>query len=325
MPMTTTRPRTSRSSPSVTPSVTPPISPSDRLRTTMAAARLSFTWLGVRKTLTSAQKNQAADSFGAEGKFLSAGKKLLDTSHPAFKAVTAIRGRTVAYWKGVSLPFPEPGIRLIRQDSITAFDQHVAEFRDELEEAVVELDRHYDELRSLARERLGDLFDRSDYPTTLLGMFAIEHDYPSVEPPDYLRQLSPELYEQECRRVQSRFDEAVQLAEQAFLEELARLVDHISERLSGESDGKPKVFRDSAVTNLTEFFHRFRQLNVRSNEQLEELVVRAQQVLHGVEPQQLRENGVFRQQIVTQLAGVQSSLDGLLVDRPRRNIQRRPR
>ena len=54
------------------------VAPGDRLRTTMAAARLSFTWLGVRKTLTSAQKNQAADTFGAEGKFLSAGKKLLN-------------------------------------------------------------------------------------------------------------------------------------------------------------------------------------------------------------------------------------------------------
>ena len=301
------------------------VSPSEQLRTTMAAARLSFTWLGVRKSLTSAQKNQAADSFGAEGKFLSAGKKLLDTSHPAFKAVTAIRGRAVAYWKGVSLPFPEPGIRLIRQDSITDFDQQIAEFREELDDAVAELDRHYDELRSLARERLGDLFNVSDYPTTLIGMFAIEHDYPSVEPPNYLRQLSPELYEQECRRVQSRFDEAVRLAEQAFLDELARLVDHITERLNGEVDGKPKVFRDTAVTNLTEFFERFRALNVRSNDQLDELVGRAQQVLGGVEPQQLRDNGVFRQQIATQLAGVQSSLDGLLVDRPRRNIQRRPR
>ncbi|MBT5477012.1 MAG: hypothetical protein HOK43_09170, partial [Chloroflexi bacterium] len=60
---------------------------SDRLRAAMAAARLSFNWLGVRKSLSSSQKDQAADSFGAEGKYLSAGKKLLDTSHPAFKAV----------------------------------------------------------------------------------------------------------------------------------------------------------------------------------------------------------------------------------------------
>ena len=300
------------------------VSPTDRLRTTMAAARLSFTWLGVRKSLTSAQKNQAADSFGAEGKFLSAGKKLLDTSHPAFKAVTAIRGRAVAYWKGVSLPFPEPGVRLIRQDVIAEFDQQVAEFREELNDAVGELDRQYDELRSVARDRLGNLFDISDYPNSLIGMFAIEHDYPSVEPPNYLRQLSPELYEAECRRVQSRFDEAVQLAETAFTEELSKLVDHLSERLSGD-DGRPKVFRDSVVENLTAFFDRFRALNVRSNEQLDDLVSRAQQVLGGVEPQQLRDSGTLRQQLATQLAGVQSSLDGLMVDRPRRNIQRRPR
>lgn len=291
----------------------------------MAAARVSFNWLGVRKTLTSAQKNQAADSFGAEGKFLSAGKKLLDTSHPAYKEVTAIRGRAVAYWKGISLPYPEPGIRLIRQESIRDFDDQMAVFRDELADAVAELDRHYDELRSAARERLGDLFDVSDYPASLVGMFSIERDYPSVEPPNYLRQLSPELYEQECRRVQSRFDEAVQLAEAAFIEELAKLVDHLTERLHGDLDGKPKVFRDTAITNLTDFFERFRALNVRSNEQLDELVANAQQVVRGVQPQQLRDSQTLRQQVSTQMAAVQSGLDQLLVDRPRRNIQRRPR
>jgi len=84
-------------------------------------------------------------------------------------------------------------------------------------------------------------------------------------------------------------------------------------------------FRDSSVTNLIDFFERFRRLNVRSNEQLDELVQRAQQVVRGVQPQQLRDNDALRQQVNTQLAGVQSALDGLLVDRPRRNILRRPR
>ena len=64
-----------------------------RLRITMAAMRLSFTWFGTRKTLSPQQKAQAADTFGAEGDFLSAGKKLIDTKHPKFKAVTA-RPRT---------------------------------------------------------------------------------------------------------------------------------------------------------------------------------------------------------------------------------------
>ena len=60
---------------------------------TMAAARVSFTWLGTRRTLTPQQKQEAADPFSAEGRYLSAGKKLLDTSHPAFRAVTAVRNR----------------------------------------------------------------------------------------------------------------------------------------------------------------------------------------------------------------------------------------
>src|SRR3954468_10924205 len=80
--------------------------PAERLRTTMAACRVQFTWWGVQRTLTAQQKAQAAQAFDAEGEFLSAGKKLLDTKHTAFRAVTAIRTKVVDYWKGLSLPFP---------------------------------------------------------------------------------------------------------------------------------------------------------------------------------------------------------------------------
>jgi hypothetical protein len=295
------------------------------MRATMTAARVSFTWLGVRKSLSTPQRDQAAHSFGAESKYLSAGKKLLDTSHPAFKAVTTVRSTAIAYWKGCSLPFPEPGIRLIRQDSVDEFNAKMNAFREQLADAVETLGTHYDELRIAASERLGDLFDPNDYPATLEGQFGIEHDFPSVEPPPYLRQLSPELYQQECQRMQARFDEAVQLAEQAFIEELARLVEHLTERLSGTDDGKPKTFRDTAVTNLTEFFERFRQLNVRSSAELDDLVANAQQIIRGIGPQRLRDNASLRQFVSTQMATVQAGLDQLLVDRPRRNIQRRPR
>jgi hypothetical protein len=140
-----------------------------------------------------------------------------------------------------------------------------------------------------------------------------------------LQQLNPQLYEEECRRVQSRFDEAVRLAEEAFCAELAKLVGHLTERLSGQEDGKPKIFRDSAIDNLTQLFQRFRALNVRSSEQLDRLVADAQQIVRGIEPQALRDNAGLRQQVATEMSRVQSVLDGLLVDRPRRNILRRPR
>jgi hypothetical protein len=301
------------------------LSPAERLRTTMAAVRVSLSWFGVRKTLTPEQKAEAAEPFGAEARYLSAGKRLLDTSHPAYKAVTAIRNRVLSFWKGMSLPYPEPGIRLIRQDKIDDFDAQMRALRSELTDAVETLDRHYSELKSAARQRLGSLFNVGDYPDSLAGLFEVTWDFPSVEPADYLRQLNPQLFEQECRRVQQRFDEAVRLTEEMFTAELAKLISHLTERLSGADDGKPKIFRDSAIENLTDFFGRFRQLNVRSNEQLDQLVGQAQRIVRGVDPQALRDNAGLRQHVATEMSRVQSVLDGLLVDRPRRNILRRPK
>ena len=252
------------------------VSPAQRLRATMAAVRVSLSWLGIRKTLTPGQKAQAAEAFGAEGQYLSAGKKLLDTQHPAYKAITAIRGRIISYWRGITLPYPEPGIRLIRQADIGVFTVQMTMLAAELAEAVEELDRQFGELKSAARLRLGSLYCAADYPERLNGLFQLAWDFPSVEPPNYLRQLSPELYQQEAARVAARFDDAVRLAEEAFTADLSRLVSHLTERLAGREDDKPKVFRDSAVENLHDFFDRFRALNVRSNEQLDALVEQAQ-------------------------------------------------
>jgi len=79
-----------------------------------------------------------------------------------------------------------------------------------------------------------------------------------IEPPQYLMASSPELFQQEHARVRERFESAVALTEQAFATELQRLTAHLAERLTGLHDGQPKVFRDSAVENLREFFERFR-------------------------------------------------------------------
>ena len=297
----------------------------DRLRATMCATRVSFEWFGTRKSLTRDQKAQAAESFGAEGAFLSAGKKLLDTGHPRFRAVSAVRNQVRKYWTSVSLPFPEPGIRLLRQDALNAFQEQMHRFTEELAEAVAELDEQYLSMKSAARERLGSLFNDEDYPATLVGLFEVTWEFPSIEPPNYLRQLNPELYEQECQRVQSRFEEAVRLAEDAFLDELSKLVSHLTDRLSGQADGRPKVFRDSVIGNLHEFFERFRSLNVRSNEQLDALVSQCQNIVEGIQPQELRKRDALRQQVASDLSGVQAALDGLLVDRPRRQIMRTPK
>ena len=296
-----------------------------RLRSDTTAVRVHIRWPGTRKSLSESQRSLAAEAFAADQKSVSAAKKLLDTSHPAFKAVTTVKTAAVNYWRDSTLPFVEPGMRLIRRQQITEFNERMTEYREQLAIAVSELEQHFDELVQQARQRLGDLFNASDYPADIADAFAIEWDFPSVSTPEYLRSVSPELYEAECQRVRARFDEAVSLAENAFAEELAQLVTHLAERLSGGEDGQPKVFRDSAVNNLREFFDRFRRLNIRSDDDLERLVTDAESVIAGVSPQGLRDRQSLRQAVNAQLREVTESLDDWMTDRPRRNILRRAR
>src|SRR4051812_36171455 len=143
----------------------------------MAAVRVSFRWWGTQKTLTPEQRALAAEAFDADGQALSATKRLVDIKHPAFRAVTAIRTKATDYWRGLTLPFPEPGVRLIKQGKVEEFAATMADYRTELADAVSELDRHYAELKRAARERLGSLFHEGDYPESLAGLFDVQFDF----------------------------------------------------------------------------------------------------------------------------------------------------
>ena len=70
-PLTTTESTTGQHTASRTTTQTTP-NAANRLRTTMAAVRLSFTWLGVRKTLAPDQRTTAARLFHTDRELLSA-------------------------------------------------------------------------------------------------------------------------------------------------------------------------------------------------------------------------------------------------------------
>ena len=129
----------------------------------MAAVRLSFMWLGTRKTLLPEQRDTAARAFHADRELLSASKLILDTKNPAYRAVAAVRSEASGYWRTVTLPFPEAGVRLLPQNSLGLFAQTMQTYRERLQEAARELASQYDTIKSEAQRRLGSLYNASDY------------------------------------------------------------------------------------------------------------------------------------------------------------------
>ena len=183
--------------PSNTPTTQLKRNSAQRLRTTNAAVRLAFTWLGVRKTLAPEQLTTAAQAFHADRELLSASKLILDTKNPAYRPVAAVRSEASGYWRGVTLPFPEADIRLLPQNSLGLFATTMQTYRERLQEAARELSSQYDTMKSEAVRRLRTLFNASDYPQTLDGLFDMEWSVVPIEPPQYLVALNPEVFQAE--------------------------------------------------------------------------------------------------------------------------------
>jgi hypothetical protein len=118
----------------------------------MAAVKLSFTWLGVRKALAPEQRTTAARAFHADRELLSASKPILDTKHPAYRAVAAVRSEASSYWRTVTLPFPEAGIRLLPQNSLGMFANTMQTYRERLQEAA----RDFEQIQASVGELLVD-------------------------------------------------------------------------------------------------------------------------------------------------------------------------
>jgi hypothetical protein len=291
-----------------------------KLRQETAGCRLQLQKWGISKALTQGQVIKAAEEFHSDAKFLRASKKLIDTGHPAWKKVIEIRSRMTAAWKSTTLPYPEPGIRLIRKIHVAGFNAKMSGLRTEFDEAVKDLQERYAELRESARHDLGDLFNEHDYPTQIDELFDVHWDYPNLEPPNYLKEINPELYEEQKKRIEARLEEAVAMTEAALAEEMNKLITHMIDRLTGGEDGKPKQFKDQTVENLREFFDGFKAANIGSNAQLDALMEQAKGVIGSRTPGEMRTDAQIRDQIKEGLQSVATQLDALMVAKPRRKI-----
>lgn len=296
------------------------LSPAEKLRTTAAAVRIHFNWFGVRRAVEDSSKDTMAESVSADKALVSASKKILNNKSPAWRKLSGVRQTIRSYWRGMTLPYTEPGVRLLRQDWVEPFTVRMTELQGQLEAAVSELEAAYASLKTEAQARLGKLFNGGDYPLTMSGLFSVVYDFPSLEPPDYLMKLNPALYEQERQRISAQFQQAVKLGEQAFAAELADMVKRMAEALQPGEDGKAKKFHSSTVSKFGDFFARFKDLSVGGNADLEKVVADAHKLMSGLDADTLKGDGVLQKQVKDGLAEIGEALAKAVVVAPRRKM-----
>ena len=270
-------------------------------------------WGGVKKI----NDNQLAEMTDVH-EWLTATKKLVDPE--SLKPICKVGNASRAYLTSVSLPFPIQGMVFIPKEMITRVDQGLEEFKTEFNQTIATFLRDYDKLRETAMVYLGELFNEVDYPVHVEKKFSFAWRFIILDVPNGKSGiLSPEIYEREKEKFIQTMEEARTMAIESLREEFGSMVERITDRFTQSGDGKPKVFKNATVESFYEFFETFKERNIFRDEQLDELVNRAQAVLGGVSAESIRTNAHLKENIRAGMAEVEGAM-AVALERPRRKI-----
>jgi hypothetical protein len=287
------------------------------LKENFVATRVCFHWWGQSRRVEKGTKTQMATAVQAQSDSITAGKRIYSNELECIAQINSLKCTIKDWWEAQTNPYGENGVRLLPKEKLEDFNATMKKFQQELGELGCAVQMQRDKIMEDAKARLGQAFAQGNYPIDLAGEYGLEWEFPNLEPSGELPQ---QVYQQQQAFLQAKMAEAVKLTEQALLQEFSNLVENLHEKLTPSPDGKKKQLRDSAVTNLQEFFDKFKKLNVGSSEQLEALVSEAQELLHSMTPQEIRAHDGIKKEIAEGLSKVSNALTPLVVNKPRRNI-----
>lgn len=174
-----------------------------------------------------------------------------------------------------------------------------------------------------AQRRLGPkLFNPMDYPPLerVRAAFGASSQYLTFGIPGSLESISRSIFARETEKAQARIAVVEDEITQVLRLTLKDLVDHMVSRLAPGEGGKPKIFKNSLVANMTEFLGTFKARNLTNDEELDVLVEQAKGILNGVNPQALRDNTSIRTYVQTEMAKIKGALDTMVMNKPTRQI-----
>lgn len=209
-----------------------------------------------------------------------ASKYLIDRKHKAVKQVVAASQRVREVCYRYSMPWGDDRSRLLPVKTAEEFRLKVGAAILELEQAREEYIQNYPALVSASERDLGELFDKSQYPSTdrIREMFTVKVAYwPIPESNHFIAQISSEAAQEAKdsieREIELRLLEATYDMVRRAKEVVVAFVDKLEKFRLGE-DGKPEVsFRDSLVENIRDTAQLIERMNLTNNPQIKKVVL----------------------------------------------------
>lgn len=160
-----------------------------------------------------------------------------------------------------TLPFTQPGIRLVRMggadlDNLKRLEERLTALKHELSSAAEFMYYDMDNIRDHMRAKLKKLYDPKNYDFDPRLRYVVSWQFVDVEVPSYLRH-NAELLKKAENDLKAEMREAVLLAEQQLAENMFFVIDNLVERLENRRvvDEKHEVLSvvDRGEVRIVEF------------------------------------------------------------------------
>jgi len=210
----------------------------------------------------------------------------------------------------MTLPWSDSGQRLIPMAQFFDLRQWVSNTEMDFNSLVQQFLIDYPLLISAQAFQLGQLFDRSEYPT----VDEVKHKFrfnvgflPLPTAGDFRVDGPKEVMSEMEQEYNKLIEERVRSVNEDLWGRLHDCLSHISERLGVDENGKNRVFRDTLVDGAVDLCDLLTRLNVTNDVKLETARRKLEGVLSGLDPNTLRESDGVRLETKKQIDSVLSS------------------
>ena len=193
-----------------------------------------------------------------------------------------------------TLPWMDGGLRILPSARFTEYSKAI---RTDIEAYFIAVDnflKHYPRIVSDAKERLGDFLDGQSLPTLseMRGKFDLRQ---SILPlPTINKDFRIGLSDEETSEIQNTIEESINSALSNTMKDvwgqLTKLVEHVEKTLKDPN----KKFKNSLISNLTEFCELLPTLNLTNDAELEDIRNEISKKLTNLQPDVLRDNKTER-------------------------------
>ncbi len=228
----------------------------------------------------------------------------------ALAPIVTASGAVRTHFYAKTLPWRDNGDRILSRKMYMTFIEEHERLVGEFEAAVDKfLTDTYPGAVEQAEFRMGDLFDRNDYPSTseLRRKFYIELDFDAITTSnDFRVQIDADHVERVRQSMEAAAEQRIAQAQADVWRRIGETVGYFHQRMAD-----PKaVFRDSTVDNIHDLIDLIPGLNVLDDPNIEAVRIMLEQKLGGAEAAEIRKNPDVREELAADAQAVLDKMAG---------------